>query len=165
MPSVTHWREHGFGGAVGAAHHHAADVRRRIRPISSNVRLRSFQSSMLSGATRLAATSSRALPEHDEPLGLAERQRAEQRRVDQREDRAVGADAERERHRRDGGERRRAAQLPRREPHVVPELVDPSRQAHVRSPTYDFDARHSTKVAMDSRVDCSRLNSVRPELK
>ena len=46
-------------------------------------------------------------PEHDDPLRIAERQPFEQHRVDDREDRGVGADAERERQDSDSREARR----------------------------------------------------------
>ena len=47
-----------------------------------------------------------ARPDHDEPIGLRIRKRTDQRRVSQREYRAVRADAERQRERRDHGKGR-----------------------------------------------------------
>ena len=48
--------------------------------------------------------------DRDQPVGVAVRQGAEQHAVDDAEDRAVGADAQRERERRDEREARRLAQ-------------------------------------------------------
>ena len=69
-----------------------------VKPaIFSNVRLRAFQSSMLSGDTKPRGVVALRFPDRDEPIGLAVRQRPQQRGIDEREDRAVGADAERQR--------------------------------------------------------------------
>jgi hypothetical protein len=78
-----------------------------------------------------AARGRRArLGNRDQPVRIAERQRPQQRGVDQREDRAVGADPERQREDRDDSEGGRDPQLPERELEIIPELVDPDRDAH-----------------------------------
>ena len=99
--------------------------------IRSNVRLRLFQSSRFGGATPLRSDAAASLPDHHQALGLGEWKRTEQRRVDQREDGAVGADAERQCDRRDERESRRASQLPNRELHIVTKFFEPLREAHV----------------------------------
>ena len=68
----------------------------------SNVRLRSFQSSMFERRREARAWLRLGVSQiMTSRSGLAERQRAQQGRIDQREDGAVGADAERQRGRRD----------------------------------------------------------------
>jgi hypothetical protein len=52
---------------------------------------------------------------------VRERKWTQQSRVDEGEDGAVGADAERQRNRRDERETWRASQLPKRERHIVAE--------------------------------------------
>ena len=59
------------------------------------------------------------LVEHHQLLGILHRQLAQQHLVDQREDRGVGADAERERQDRDDGEERAAEQPAQGQPEVV----------------------------------------------
>ena len=54
----------------------------------------------------------RLVEEPHEPIGLVERQRPQQHRVDDAEDGGVGADAEREDRDHGDGERRRAEQDP-----------------------------------------------------
>ena len=63
-------------------------------PIASIVWPRSAQSCMLSGDTAPRLRHAGLLPDHDEAIRLAERKRAKQRRVDERKEGAVGADAE-----------------------------------------------------------------------
>ena len=59
------------------------------------------------------------LPRHDQPIGLRERQRPHQHRVDDAENRGVGADAEGERHERNEGEPGPERQGPQGDPDVV----------------------------------------------
>ena len=59
------------------------------------------------------------LVEHHQALGIAHRELAQQDLVDQREDRGVGADAERQRQDGDGGEERAAAEAAQRQAEVV----------------------------------------------
>ena len=93
MPAVTHWRGHSHGRAIGTRHHHAADVRNepghtvnRAAPIApvGHVERRD-------GAVRRLIA---ALPGHHELFGMRQGQRPQQGRIGQREDGAVGADAE-----------------------------------------------------------------------
>jgi hypothetical protein len=71
-----------------------------------------------------------ALDDGQQPIGFTERQRSQQRRIGQREDGAVGANAERQR--RDGDERKsgRGSQLPNRKAHVLGQVAHPLRQVH-----------------------------------
>jgi hypothetical protein len=100
-----------FRRAVAAVHDHAADVRYesgdRLERAAALVPVGHVERRHAGVGRALAA-----LPDHDQPIGGRERQRAQQRGVDQREDRAVGADAERERHGGDERERGRSPQLP-----------------------------------------------------
>jgi hypothetical protein len=59
----------------------------------------------------------------DEPVRLRIGQRAQQHAVDDREDGGVGADAQRQRQHRDGGEAGAARELPRPVPQVLPQGV------------------------------------------
>ncbi len=59
------------------------------------------------------------LPRHDQPIGIRERKRPQQRRVDDAENRGVGADAKGERHERDEGEPGPERQGPQGNPDVV----------------------------------------------
>ena len=61
----------------------------------------------------------------DQPLRLLHGQRPQHERVDQAEDRGVGADPQRERHHGDDGEEGIAAHLPRREAAVADEVFEP----------------------------------------
>ena len=121
---------HRFGVAVAAGHHHAADVRRKAgdrleRPAArvpvEHVRRRREASRVRAGG----------LPDRDQPIRVGVRQRPQQRRVDQREDRAVGADAERERQSPRRREHRRRTQLAERELHVVTQLFEPLADSHL----------------------------------
>ena len=69
--------------------------------------------------------------DHHETIGLGERERPQQRRVGEREEGAVGADAERQRDRRDDREARRPSQLPDRKPDIVSKFVEPLDEAHL----------------------------------
>ena len=97
---------------------------------------------------------SAALPEHHEAVGgVGERQRAQECRVCQREDRAVGADAERQRQYRHHREAGRAPELPQREPDVGPALLEPRRQSHLAiPPSRNLHARPSDALDV-SRID------------
>jgi hypothetical protein len=121
---------HRFGVAVRAGHDHAADGWREAgnlleRPAPrvpvEHVERRHVAGGVLRGP----------LPQGDESIGLTEGQRPEQGRIDEREDRAVGADAERQGQRGDQREARRVPQLPERGFQIVPELVDPEAHAHL----------------------------------
>ena len=59
------------------------------------------------------------LPRHDQPIGVRERKRPHQRRVDDAENRGVGANAEGERHERNEGEPGPERQGPQGNPDVV----------------------------------------------
>ena len=81
-------------------------------------------------------------PDLVQAAGIPERQRLQQHAVHHAEDRAVGADAERERNQRDGGKRRRSPQRPQRVADVLPQLGDEFRPAHALPPSLvDGDAR------------------------
>ena len=74
-------------------------------------------------------------------IRIAVRQRLEQHAVHHAEDRAVGADAERERDQRRRGKRRRAAQHAEGIADVLPQLGEKFRSLHVSSPPFvDGDA-------------------------
>ena len=73
-----------------------------------------------------------ALPDRDELLRLAERQRPQQHGVDDAEDCGRGAGAEAERQDRDRRERRRAAPLAPREPEVAADARDAARRRRPR---------------------------------
>jgi hypothetical protein len=60
-----------------------------------------------------------ALIQHDELFGRADRQLPEQELVDEREDRGIGADAERQRQDRDRGEQRTPAEPSKGEAEVT----------------------------------------------
>ena len=62
---------------------------------------------------------------------MLERQRPQQHGVDDAEDGGIGADAERERQHRDGGEAGRAAQTSDRVPHVVSDVLQPPERSRV----------------------------------
>ena len=83
---------------------------------------------------RLSGISAQQL---DELFRVAHRQRAEHQRVDQAEDRRVGADAERERQNRHRGEARRATQRPRGISHVLPRGFDDVLPADVTHMVFD----------------------------
>ena len=71
----------------------------------------------------------------DQLLGTLDRQRAQADRVDELEDRGVGAGAERQRQDRDDGERRVAAQQARAVAEVLPERLEEARASSwCRSP-------------------------------
>ena len=89
------------------------------------------QSLHLSGDTPLRDPFAVRSSQHHDLVGIAKRQRPQQRGVDQREDGAVGADAQGERQRRHEGEGGRRPHLAQREHHVVPRLVDPLHHAHL----------------------------------
>ena len=65
----------------------------------------------------------RDLPHLHQPIGVADRQRAQQQIVDEAEERRVGADAERQRQRDHGGERRTLQQHAQRIPDVLRQRV------------------------------------------
>jgi hypothetical protein len=71
------------------------------------------------------------LAEDDQPARVGHRQRAQEHGVGEREDGGVGADAERERHHRDGGEQRIAAQAAHGVAQVASEVVEPRQAALV----------------------------------
>ena len=62
--------------------------------------------------------------DHDQPIGILERQRPEERRIDQAEDGAVRADAERERQDRRGGEAGVLAEHAHRRNQILAECVE-----------------------------------------
>ncbi len=66
-----------------------------------------------------------------EPIGLGERERLQQHRVDDAEHRRRGADAEREGEHGDRGERRRAPQHAPAVPHVLPQHLEAGARADV----------------------------------
>ena len=77
------------------------------------------------GVADVAGRSGRAaLADHDEPIGIRVRQRAQQHGVEDAEDRGVRADAERQRHERDRREAGRAPQQPRGVAHVARQIDD-----------------------------------------
>ncbi len=120
----------GFGRPVFAVHDHAADVgdepgdqleaAAAIVPVGHVDRRHA-----------VARRAIRALPDHDQAIGIGEWQRTKQRRIDQREDGAVGANAERQRQ--DGHEReaRRSPELPQGKLQVVPHRFEALADAHV----------------------------------
>ena len=80
-----------------------------MNPASASNRLASLAPVEKVERRHPAARRRRGLfPDHDEAIGLVERERAEKCCIDQCKERAVGADAERERDRGDDGEARRA---------------------------------------------------------
>jgi hypothetical protein len=91
------------------------------------------------------------LPHHHQPISRRKWQRPEQRRVNQREDGAVGANPESQRDDRDGGKSRRAAKLSQGKLHVVPEFFEPLHHSHVTIPfsakvhTGPFEVREIAK--------------------
>ena len=109
---------HRFGVAVAAGHHHAADVRRKAGDLLERPAAR-VPVEHVRRRCEASRVASQRLPDRDQPIGVGVGQRPQQRRVDQREDRAVGADAERQRRHRDRREHWRRAQLPERELHIV----------------------------------------------
>ena len=68
-------------------------------------------------------------PHRDQPLRFNDRQRPHQERVQRSRHGRVRADAERERGNRDGGERRRAPQLPQPIPDIAADVVKPAEPA------------------------------------
>ena len=82
--------------------------------------MRAFQSTKLAGAGVFLEKPARLFSSQtiDEAVGVAEGQCAKQHRVDRREDRGVGADAEGQRQHSDEREPRR----PREEPHGIAEV-------------------------------------------
>ena len=85
-----------LGRAVGAADRSCR--RSANAAIASKLRFCSFQSRKSSGDACDVKPLARRLPHHDQAIGGSrERQRPEKRRVGEREHRAVGADAERQR--------------------------------------------------------------------
>ena len=85
-----------LGRAVGASHHHAADARNE----PGHLFKRAILVVPIEEVERRNTASEqcvRSLPDHHQALWIAEWQRTQQRGVDQREDGAVGADAERQR--------------------------------------------------------------------
>ena len=126
-------------------------------------------------AHRRASGRRTPLPDHHQPIGLGVGQRAQHRRVGEREHRAVGADPERQRQYRDQREARRAFHLADGEPHVAAEVLEPLRDAHLAIPlSADVDARafqprHVTQVpdrqlARGLRVLPLRDEGARPHL-
>ena len=133
--------------AIGAGHHHAADARRKARDVLERAAARLPVEQVERRGVALR-NGRGLLPDRHEAIGVAVRKRAEERGIDEREDGAVGADAERERQRRHQGEGGRALQLPDREPEVAPKLVEPLREAHVAvSPS--ANCRHRLSEARD----------------
>ena len=80
----------------------------------------------------------RPVVQQHEPLGLADRQGLQQDAVDEREDRAVGADAKGEGGHGDQRERGTAAQDAQAVAHVLGDLVEPARAAHVAAVFLDL---------------------------
>ena len=78
----------------------------------------------------------RALPQHHQPFGLAKRQRPHQRRIGEREDGAVDADAERQGERRHQREPRSRDQLPHCQAHVTAHFFDPLSEPHGGVPCF-----------------------------
>ena len=135
---------HRLGVAVAAGHHHPADVRgkagdlleRAAAPVPvEHVRRRGEAPRVRVGG----------LPDRDQPIRVAIRQRPKQRRVDEREDRAVGTDAECQRRHRDCREHRRRTQLAKRKLHIVTQLFEPLAESH-------------TAVSLSSEVDAGFLD-------
>ena len=119
----------GHGRAVGTGHHHAAHVRNEpghaihrvtaIAPVGHVERRHAI-------VRRLVAV----FPGHDELFGVGKRQRPKQGGIDEREDGAIGADAEGKRQRRHNREARRGPELTHTELHILFELPEPSPDAH-----------------------------------
>ena len=110
-----------LGETVGAGHHHAADARDVARDdVEGAVAIAPV--GHVQGRHGTARGRRAALGEHHQPIRVAERQRTEQRRVDEREDRAVRADAQGERQDRDGREAGLPAKGAGGIAEVVPEL-------------------------------------------
>ena len=132
MPAVTHCRD--TDSALPSAPAITMPPTPGVKPATpSRLRLRTPQSRRFSGEaeSRVSPLVSWIATRRS---GFGERQRAQQRRVHEREDRAVGADAERQRRHRDRGERGRLAQLAEREGHVVAQLLEPGGDLHVAVP-------------------------------
>ena len=79
----------------------------------------------------------RRLLQHDEAVGVGERHRLEQHRVDDREDRGIGADAERERRDRRGREATALPEHPKRLAQVFEEAFNHDRPNYLSSPVAD----------------------------
>ncbi len=165
---------HRLGVAVGAGHDHAADARNEPRRLLD----RAAPGLPVGHVERrpVAARGRRGrFPDGHQTIGVAERERTKQRRVDEREDRAVGADAERERQRGHERKRRRPFQLADRELQVVAELVQPLGQAHIpislstEGGHRSFEARDVAKavecqLTRGFRIDAARDELARPHL-
>ena len=101
-----------------------------------------------------------AAVDHDERFGVAHRQRAQQHRVDQREDRGVGADAQAERQRRRHDEAGPLQQAADAVAHVLRDVVCPAGAAHVAAgflhllDAADLERGQAPRLAFaDARVD------------
>ena len=70
------------------------------------------------------------LDDAHETVGVGERQRLQQNRIDHATDGRGCADAKRERQDRDDGEARRQTEGSRRVSHVLPQLIEPDRNPH-----------------------------------
>ena len=107
-------------------------------------------SSRLSSSMRLRPRPVRppsSFGQHQGSIGVGERQRTQQGGVGQREDRAVGADAEREGQRRDDGEPRRPFSCRIAKLHVVPELLEPLSQRASRDLAFCRGRRRCASAA------------------
>ena len=102
--------------------------------MDSKVVLRRFQSSSREGATNGCGLRVSDSVDPDEPVAVGKRQRPQQHGVDGRKDRAVGADAERQRE--DDGEReaRRFRQRPRGEAQIAQRRFQAFGDIHIAGP-------------------------------
>ena len=120
----------GFGVAVGARHHHAADVRRkagdRLERAAARLPVEHVERRAVAARVRLGP-----LPDRDQPSGITVGQRLQQRRVDKGKYRAVRADSQCQGQHRHDREPRCPPQLPPRELHIVPELFEPQSCTHL----------------------------------
>ena len=122
-----------LGGPVFAVHHHAANARDEAGDLVEGA-IAFHPVEQVERRHPAARRSLLLLPHHHQPIGRRKRQRPQQRRVNQREDRAVGANPESQRDDRDGGKSRRAAKLSQGKLHVVPEFFEPLHHSHVAIP-------------------------------
>jgi len=91
------------------------------------------------------------------------RQRAQEQGVDQAEDRGVGADAERQRKRRDEREDRARYQHPGRVPQVTSEVFHMTGPAHIAAPFLDLG--HTAESAQSGMAGLARGHARRDVLR
>jgi hypothetical protein len=81
-----------------------------------------FEVQVVGRRVRVAASAVALRPHHHQPIGVAIRQRREERRMDDAEDRRRRRDPERQGQDRDGGETRVLQQQPQAEAHVAQQV-------------------------------------------